>query len=417
MRALSGTWLQPSAFFALWWSFFGIVPLVLAPNEHVGPHAMLWIIAAAVSVSLGATAGNLGFRTRVASRPATATDREVFVIGTLVLWSVLLGIGSNIVFVMSSNVAWGDLLNIEKLVIVSNQLYAQRFGDTPPAPPMLSQLLLPFVYLAPALGGILFVIRREKRWKLVALLAFAPAVAFTILQTTKAAVLFAMVFWLAGYFAARLRFGRLSVFTKRHVLVAAGVSVVLAVFFLAVSLARLASTDAALLDLVVRKLFSAVFGHMTVFSQYLEMYWNQPFEPSLGTTVLAGPLEILGFGHRIPGIFENSLELLVGETSNVYTGFRPLIDDFGLAGALGILVLLGVIGGVGFRLVAAGRWSGAPLLLVAYYTTMLSPITWLWVYNSATATLFTVAVIVVGIRVWRGITRIPVASGGSAAAS
>jgi asparagine N-glycosylation enzyme membrane subunit Stt3 len=109
-----------------------------------------------------------------------------------------------------------------------------------------------------------------------------------------------------------------------------------------------------------------------------------------------------GYSHRIPGLFENVVDLVLGETSNIYTAFRPLIQDFTIPGALVVLSLLGFVGGIGFRGVARGKWSAAPLLLVAYYTTMWSPITWFWIYNSLTATLIAVAVVVVGIRLWRG---------------
>jgi oligosaccharide repeat unit polymerase len=402
MRITTGTWLHPAAFFPLWWSFAGILPLIVAPNEPVGPHAMLWLIAASIAVSVGAVAGNFGFRSRVAVREAPATDRENLLISTVVFISILLGLGSSAVFAAASNVSVSDLFDIQKLVVVSNQLYVQRYDELPPAPPLLSQAFLPFVFLAPAAAGVLFVLRRERKWKAVALLAFVPAIAVTVLQTTKAAVLFAMIFWLSGYFAARLRAGNTAVFTKGHVAVAAVGGTVLTIFFFAVSLARMASTDASLLDLVMRKMLTAAFGHMTVFSKWLAEYWNQQTDPSLGAIVFAGPLEMLGIGHRIPGVFENVVDLVVGETSNIYTGFRPLIEDFTIPGALVVLAIVGFVGGVGFRRVAMGKWSGLPLLLITYYTTMASPIAWIWIYNSLTATLVAVAVLVVLVRLWRG---------------
>jgi oligosaccharide repeat unit polymerase len=266
----------------------------------------------------------------------------------------------------------------------------------------LSQALLPFVYLAPAAAGILFELRKEKRWKLLALLAFLPAILVTVLQTTKGAVLYAMLLWFSGYFGTRLRLGKLKVFTKGHLVVSALLGTVVTVFFFAVTFARLASTDAALLNVVILKLVTAAFGHMNVFSTWLADYWNQPFDPTLGTTTFAGPLELLGYGHRIPGLFEDLIELVAGDTSNIYTAFRPLIQDFTIPGALVVLALLGFVGGTGFRLVAAGRWSGLPLLLIAYQTTMWTPITWLWVYNSLTATMIAVVFIILIIRLWRG---------------
>ncbi len=402
MRMVAGTWLQPSAFFALWWCLAGILPLILAPSEPVGPNAMLWLIAASMSVSLGALAGNQGFKTRLNAVPSPASDRELVVFELIVAIAFVLGMASNVAFLAGSRIPFSALLDIERLIAVSNQLYVERFAEVAPEPPRFSQALLPFVYLGPLAGGILFVLRKEKRWKLAGILSFVPPLGVTILQTTKAAVLYSVMFWLSGYFAARLRAGRLAVFTKSHLVVAAVVGAVMTTLFFATSFARLASTDASMLNVVIAKLFTSAFGHMTVFSQWLAEYWSAPFGPSFGTVTFSGPLELFGYSRRIPGLFEQIIELVVGEMSNIYTAFRPLIQDFTIPGALAILAALGFVGGLGFRLVARGQWSGLPLLLIAYVTTMWTPITWIWIYNSLTASVVAVAVAVILVRLWRG---------------
>jgi oligosaccharide repeat unit polymerase len=404
MRALSGTWLQPSAFFALWWCFAGILPLIMMPSDPVGVNAMVWLLAASIALSIGAVIGNGGFKTKRLTKPSPPTDREVAVFGTVCLIALILGIGSNLAFVAGTpGISFSDVFDIEKLVVVSNQAYFARYLESgAPAPPRFSQALLPFVYLAPAVGGVLFQLRRDIKWKVLGGLSFLPAVAVTILQTTKAALLFALTLWLSSYFAVRLRQGKLGVFTRAHILSALGAGVVVIVFFFAVGLARLATTDVTLANVVYEKLVTSAFGHMTVFSQWLSDYLDAPFAPSLGKVTFAGPIELLGFGRRIPGLFENIVDLVAGETSNIYTGFRPLIQDFTIQGALTILTLLGVIGGIGFRLVAAGKWSALPLLMIAYVTIFWTPITWFWIYNSLTATVVALGIIVLFVRIWRG---------------
>jgi oligosaccharide repeat unit polymerase len=299
------------------------------------------------------------------------------------------------------------VFNIEKLVVVSNQAYFASYLEAgAPPPPPLSQPLLPFVYLAAAVGGALFVLRRSLRLRALAIASFLPAIAVTILQTTKAAMLFAMSLWFSSYFAMRLRQGKLAVFTKQHLLVATSLGAVLTIFFFAVGFARLATTDVTLLSTVYSGLASSAFGHMTVLSQWLTEYANAPFSPTLGKITFAGPLEMIGFGKRIPGIFENLVDLVTGQTTNIYTAFRPLIQDYTMPGALAVLALVGLLGGIGFRLVAAGRSSALPLLIIAYVTIFWTPITWFWIYNSLTATVVAVAVMVWFVRLWRGTRRV-----------
>ncbi len=404
MRALAGTWLQPSAFFALCWCFAGILPLIATPSDPVGVNAIVWLLAASIAFSIGALIGNGGFKTKRLAKPSPPTDREVAVFTLVCLVALILGMGSNVAFVAGTpGISFADIIDIQRLVVASNQAYFARYAETGAAPaPRISQALLPFVYLAPATGGVIFALKRGWKYKILGILSYLPAIAVTILQTTKAALLFAITVWLSSYFATRLRQGKLAVFTRAHVFTALGVGATIAVFFFAVTLARLATTDVTLINIVYDKLASAAFGHMTVFSHWLADYVASPFSPSLGKVTLAGPLELLGFGQRIPGLFESLVDLATGETSNIYTAFRPLIQDFTIPGALAILAMVGVVGGVGFRLVAAGKWSALPLLLIAYVTILWTPITWFWLYNSLTATVLATGIIVLLIRVWRG---------------
>ena len=404
LRALSGTWLHPGALFALWWCFAGILPLILSPDP-VTAGAMLWVIVASVVVAVGATIGNAGFRTHLAADRAEASAVEIRILTITLIISIILGLGSSFFFATGSGVAISDMLDIERLVVVSNQLYVARYaelGSVAPAPPRLSQALLPFVYLAPAVGGGLAVMHRSAALRMISVMSLLPAIVVTVLQTTKAAVLFSGTLWLSSYLAARLRKGRLGVFSRGHIIIGFCLGAVVTVFFFAVGLARLASTDTAMLDIVRVKLVTAAFGHMSVFSQWLTEYWNGPYTPTLGEFTFAGPRDLLGIQARVPGVFGTVIDLVAGETSNIFTGFRPLIQDFTIPGALVMLGLLGFIGGYSFRSVAAGRWQSTPVLAAAYMTILWTPITWFWIYNSLTITVFAIAILVMAVRIWRG---------------
>ena len=402
-RATAGTWLNPTALFPLWWCFASIVPLLLASSEPVSPAAMMWVLAASLCVAAGAALGNLGLKTKLQSPGTGASVLELKILGAAMLISIVLGMVSNVAHALLSGVSLSDLLDLEKLVVVSNQLYVIRYAEdgAPPAPPRLAQALLPFVYLAPALGGLVFQFARSRLWKCAAIISLIPAIAVTVLQTTKAAILFAATLWFCSYFTARLRMGRLGVFTRGHLIIAGGIGVLAMLFFFAIGLARLGTTDVGMADVVLLKLVTAALGHMSVFSTWLAEYWQDPFEPTLGIYTFAGPRELLGMARRIPGVFENVVDLVAGESSNVFTGFRPLIEDFGMVGALVILTLLGFVAGLGFRNVARGNWSGAPILIAAYMTIIWTPITWFWIYNSLTMTVIATALFVWFIRAWR----------------
>lgn len=405
MRLAHGTWLNPSAFFALWWCVAAILPLVATPEDAVSPGTILFIFGACICVSAGVVIGSGGIKTRLAIDRPFPSHFELKTLKILMIVSLIGGMGSNIAYAAASGVPLRDLLDIQNLVIVSNQLYVARYAgiDTVvPPPPPVSQALLPFVFLAPAVGGMVFVLTRKKLTKFLALASMAPAISVTILQNTKAAVLFSGILWASAYFATRLRLGRTAVFTRIHLLVAAGLGAVVTVFFIFIGLARLASTDLGLLDVVRMKLFSAAFGHMTVFSHWLGDYWTHDnISPTLGGYTLGGPLEMLGIRTRIPGIFADFVELAIGDTSNVHTAFRFLVEDFTIPGAFVALTVVGLIGGVAFRLVSIGRWAAVPVLVGTYATIMWSPIAWFWTYNSLSATVLGLAILLFVFRTLR----------------
>lgn len=403
MRLATGTWLHPAALFPMWWSFAAILPLIIAHDEPVSPWAVVWVIVASAVVAGGAIAGNGGLRTHRTASPPHASRLERQLIGWPMIIALILGLGSSIVSALAAGVSVSDLTDISRLVVVSNQMYVARYGDTAAAsPPLTAQALLPFVYLAPVLGGIVFVIRRERRWKLAALLTLLPAIAVTVLQTTKAAVLFSASLWLCSYFATRLRIGQLRVYTRGHLILAAILGGITTVFFFGIGLARMAATDTSLAAIVRVKLVTAAFGHMSVFSTWLTEHWAQSFSPTLGTFTFAGPLELLGLQKRVPGIFGNVVELIAGETSNIYTGFRPLIEDFSIPGALAVLAILGLVSGTAYRGVTRGNAGWVPVLIAGYMTILWTPITWFWIYNSLTATIVIIGLMVVVVRLLRG---------------
>jgi oligosaccharide repeat unit polymerase len=401
-RLGAGTWLHPAAFFSGWWMLAAIIPLIAASEEPVAPVAVAWIIVACLTVSIAAVAGNGGLATRRLGHPREVSRFELSILSWPTLVATILGLFSSIAFALASGVTLADMLDVQKLVVVSNQMYVARYAEIgAPPPPRLSQALLPFVYLAPALGGMVFVIRKEWRWKIVALASVMPAVAVTMLQTTKAAVLFSGTLWLSTYFAVRLRLGKLKIVTRGHVTTGVVAGAIVTIFFFAVGLARMASTDASLLALVRVKLVTAAFGHMSVFSSWFTDYLHQAPNPTLGAYTFAGPLEMMGLKQRVPGIFGNVVELIAGETSNIYTGFRPLIQDFTIPGAIGILAVLGFVGGASYRAVAKGNWGALPVLAAAYMTMLWTPITWFWIYNSLTATVVAVGLVMLFVRFWR----------------
>jgi oligosaccharide repeat unit polymerase len=381
LRLVTGTFFAPGTFFTLWWTAATVLPLVLAPADPVSVGAVAWIVLACLVVTAGGIVGYGEVRIRAPKRTPPAGSGEPRLLRVTLGIFLVLGIASSVTFVALTGLSPSELASLESLVLVSSQLYGAGSSELF-QPPAVSQALLPFAYLAPAVGGVLFALSRRPADRVAAVIAVAPGVLITVLQTTKAATLFSMILWISGYMAARVRQGRLDLFSRGHLFAGLGLGGTVLLFVVGISLARLGATDLTLLDVALMKIGGAAFGHMTVFSHWLSSYWIHPDAPTYGQYTFAGLFDRLGLGNRVRGLFEESIMLANGDESNIFTAFRPLIQDFTFPGALVVLGMAGAVAGRALRLVSLGRWWAAPLLVATYSTTLWSPITVLWIYNS-----------------------------------
>jgi oligosaccharide repeat unit polymerase len=386
----TGSFLSPGTLFAFYWSTLTLLPVIFEPGDPVTVAAVAWIAGACVVVFAGSTIGYGGIRVRIPLAPHPPSPKEVAALRAALYLALAFGTGSVAVLLRLTAVDLGSLLRLETLVLLAGQLYAAAVGGFEPTG--LTQLLLPFVYLGPALGGLLFGLSRQRLDRASAIASLLPALLTTVLWTTKAATLFGILLWTAAYLVARLRLGDPRLFRRQHLIAAALTGAAIATFLLVTSLLRLGGTGSAQLEAAMARVPGYAFGHLTAFSQWLETYRLHPDPPAGGAYTFAGSLARLGLGSRVPGIYAESVSLASGDQTNVYTAFRSLIEDFTPAGALAALAIVGFIGGWSFKRVTEGHpWAGA-VLLGTYAATFWSPVTALTAYNSLLGALVLVAI-------------------------
>src|SRR5689334_14039277 len=84
-----GTWLAPGALFTLYWTLAILGPLVLAPENPVAVGPVLWIVAAGVSVFVGALIGGSPGRAAPAAPFAPTREQVSFYAKTAVACTIL----------------------------------------------------------------------------------------------------------------------------------------------------------------------------------------------------------------------------------------------------------------------------------------------------------------------------------------
>ncbi len=218
----------------------------------------------------------------------------------------------------------------------------------------------------------------QRRWKR-ALAWLVPLAASMLVHTSKATVLYGLVLWGAGWTAgtafssdaARRR-------SARWILYAAlGVSVLAAALLCAQAL-RMNRTSLADIPFLLDHLRIYVVGHMPVFGHWVEVEMPATAGTDLGVRTFAGVAELAGMAERKSGLYDGTADFT---ESNIYTAWRPLIEDFGVLGAASFLFAIAFSAGMGWRLLCARRVGGAAVVIAFAIYVIWSPITSIFVYS------------------------------------
>jgi len=305
------------------------------------------------------------------------------------LWlSILLSWVSVQLLMLDLGTSFKVFFSIEELisnaVAASVARYHEDFN-----PAFRTRIMLCFLYLSGFLAGWL-VAQSDRRVRfLEALLAFLPAVAWMVLLTTKASVLFWLVFALAGF---------LSFATKGALKRSLGLIIALPVL-LGGLLALLFWTqlsryggDMAEAKYVYSNFLVSAVGHVFAFREWFdrEFVW---LPTTFGTASFAGVAEVLGGAVRKAGLYGYA-DIYVGDAStNVYSALRPLVEDVGVVFALIFFLLIGLIG---TTLERRGTLISRALLASILAWVLWSPITSVFNYNSIIFACVLLVLIAVG---------------------
>jgi oligosaccharide repeat unit polymerase len=264
----------------------------------------------------------------------------------------------------------------------------ERYSNTAPDAGLLVQMLLSVVYLAPLTGGTLFALRRCRADVVVACLTMLPSVASFISQSTRSAVVYSATIWIAGALTARTYSGvrieqiDLRSIVRKLVPVIAGLIAVITLIRVGDALrgGLLATKSDPQSSFLSDRVKNPLCGHFGALSVWIDNTELDQISASWGKYTFAGLHDTILPGSRAIGIFSDSVRLPTGET-NVYTYFRPLIEDASLPGSIGVIFIFGFVGGFLYRKVSERRsgWIG---LLAPCYAWILFGITSIFNYNS-----------------------------------
>jgi hypothetical protein len=380
-RRLSHSWLSPAPFFAALWVVVAGVPLLGAPDEPVWPPAV-WLLvlfvavfcAAAVLTERRALVGEQG--------PAGEARSAAGRLGPIVLAASILGAGAVVALMLGQEHPIADLLDADAWLQVSARYAIGRYEQDVDEP-LAARLLSIGFYFGAATGGWLWVSSRRIRDRLIAVLPLLVALAHATLTTARAVLLFALSMWLASAFAARVVDRRPFVRIRPKAVSAALLaSAALIAVSTGLQLARGGAGDLTTPQEALSHLGTWLFGHLPGFGIWLRERSDGAAPLELGRRTFGGAFQVLGLADRERGVYADFVRLASGRETNIYTAFRGLIQDFGLAGAIAATALSGVGSALAYARALRGRPGSGAALALAYSFLLWTPIVSFFSYNT-----------------------------------
>lgn len=377
-RKLEGSWIGPGTFYALIWAGYVAGAMFFIVDFEVFRAASLVLVVGCLTVMAGSVAMGVIDEKR-ATRPVVALPPSSFPwLREVVILLILLTLGEiAIVFARAGS----SLKALASFAIISqvSQMNRSSFGYGDLQQGFVEKVLFIFVYAAPLFGGTLLAARRKMLDRVLGVITLALCWLVATLYGSRMGALFGGAFWVAGYMASYIamvgvaRSGALFV----RVMLTAG----LAVFGISIlaMIARYGAGSGPSLATMVND----PFGFVTAFAYWVQdggiwqssdLYWGQrTFERLLGFFVTTP---------ERPGAIDVGFT-----TSNIYTIYRSLVEDFGPVGALLALAALGGVGQWAFRRAAAGRIGAVAILAVVYATMFVSFSLSVFMYTSTTVAI------------------------------
>jgi oligosaccharide repeat unit polymerase len=382
----NGSWFAPSSFLGLYW--FGVLTASLLAMDHPVPGLGIWVLVSlVVAVQVGSAMTETDGKHPLAeSSFGPKTSRRLQRVCVALVVMATAGCGYTI---WASLDMFGQTFSVASLIQMAAKWTLLKYGGF--SDPLALRVAAVWIYPVALLGGVLASSSATRRDKLLGVATLLPSLLFTFLSGGRAAFLLALALWLGGSWAARVActHGRLKLFSRKAVLSFAALAAGLLLMFAGVNTFRGAEETSNPADLALAfnsgQVRNYMFGSPAAFAEWFDHSEGDPI--FWGALSFQGVFDTLHIRQKTLGTYAASERTVGQESTNIYTMFRGLIQDFTLPGAFFICLLWGFFSGRAY----ANRSLEAKFLLglsAFYFVALFSPLLSPFAFNS---TIFAVA--------------------------
>jgi len=396
-RVTERSWIAPATLFAVLWGGYVISASIFFVDPEVMVSGVLWVLLATLAVYAGTIFGRAtlpGIEEVSLPEPLRAKATPFFPhLRLIAVVSVVVGL-AEIAYLFGRH---GYSLRAVLTTAAIAQLAAGNraeygYGDLQQG--VLERMVFALMYLAPLFGGVMFRTARRRLDRVLGILTLVLPILITSLYGSRMGILYGASFWLATYLAASVLWGGSGTSLGAKLLIRIGV--VGAVVMLGLSgLAQALRYTARVGHLDWFRIFADPFGFLAAFGTWYDVHGLQVQGFYYGARTFRRVVELIGINESLAPAIQ------VGFTSsNIYTVFRDLIEDFGHFGALLFLFVYGCVGYLAYSRVAAGRLRYLPLAGIVFAFALTSPAISIFLYTvtSVAVLIFAIYFVVAEVR-------------------
>ena len=193
----------------------------------------------------------------------------------------------------------------------------------------INQVFLIFSYTAPLIGGFCYRLG-GKLTKVLSILTLMSGLLVALTQAMKMGLISCIFLWLSGFIICSYSYRLPIKLNVKYIIYSIiGFTLLMVILFISLTL-RFGLLNEKTIELTTDKFISYAFGSVSCFCLWFDSY--DFLDLTYGAKTFWGISNPLGILERLQGAYQEFINIGLGDRlmiSNVYTGFRFLIEDFG----------------------------------------------------------------------------------------
>lgn len=245
--------------------------------------------------------------------------------------------------------SFSSFTSLDALATMNNTIAVARYTGNS-ITNIVTQILLIFVYAAPACGGFAFVYAESLKDKIWALVTFVPGFFMVLFTNTKAVIIGVVILWASAYLVSYyFRHKAAPKINIRVFLIVSIIGVILFSFLFLSMVLRIGEISENSINDVINKFKIYAFGSV----QSFDWWCGNEYKPTyrFGVMTYLGIADFVGLAQKVQGVYT----AYAGTSSNVFTVFRGIIEDYGYWGGIIYLAIKSFLGGMAWRTVCGGK--------------------------------------------------------------